>query len=147
MGRHCKTLLPVAGSLLQPNFPTEEDTRKLIGAKQRQQFYYNKQVKPLEPVSIGDTVRMRLHGEKTWSPGACTAIAGPRSYRVRVGNAIYRRKRRQLIKTGEPEEAPLVEMVAPDDLTLTSVEVEAPAHTRNALNLVFPLSRGGHNCR
>ena len=33
MGRCCKTLLPIAGSLLQPNFPTEEDTRKLLGTK------------------------------------------------------------------------------------------------------------------
>ena len=33
MGRRCKTLLPIAGSLLQPNFPTEEDTRKLLGTK------------------------------------------------------------------------------------------------------------------
>lgn len=33
MGHHCKTLLPIAGSLLQPNFPTEEDTRKLLGTK------------------------------------------------------------------------------------------------------------------
>ena len=33
MGRRCMTLLPIAGSLLQPNFPTEEDTRKLLGTK------------------------------------------------------------------------------------------------------------------
>ena len=69
MGRRCKTLLPIAGSLLQPNFPTEEDTRKLLGTKQRQQFYYNKKASPLEPISVGDAVRMRLPGEKTWSPG------------------------------------------------------------------------------
>ena len=91
MGRRCKTLLPIAGSLLQPNFPTEEDTRKLLGTKQRQQFYYNKQVSPLEPISVGDAVRMRLPGEKTWSPGTCTANAGPRSFRVQVANAVYRR--------------------------------------------------------
>ena len=66
MGRRCKTLLPIAGSLLQPNFPTEEDTRKLLGTKQRQQFYYNKKASPLEPISVGDAVRMRLPGEKTW---------------------------------------------------------------------------------
>lgn len=47
MGRCCKTLLPVAGSLLQPSFPTEAATRKLLGTKQRQQHYYNKQVRPL----------------------------------------------------------------------------------------------------
>ena len=56
MGRRCKTLLPVAGSLLQPSFPTEEDTRKLIGTKHRQQHYYNKHAKPLEPISVGETV-------------------------------------------------------------------------------------------
>lgn len=41
-GRRCKTMLPVAGSLLQPSYPTEEDTRKIIGAKQRQQYCYNR---------------------------------------------------------------------------------------------------------
>ena len=64
MSRRCKTLLPVAGSLLQPSVPTEADTRKLLGTKQQQQHYYNKQVRPLEPISIlGDTVHMRLPGE------------------------------------------------------------------------------------
>ena len=126
MGRRCKTLLPVAGSLLQPSFPTEADTRKLLGTKQRQQHYYNKQVRPLEPISVGDTVRMRLPGEKTWSPGTCTAEAGPRSYRVQVGGAIYRRNRRQLIKTGESSEPTLPEdMFTPDDLTSTSDETVA----------------------
>ena len=132
MGRRCKTLLPVAGSLLQPSFPTEDDSRKLLGTKQRQQFYYNKQAKPLEPLSIGDTVRMRLPGEKTWSPGTCTAKAGPRSFRVQVGNAIYRRNRKQLMKTGEPNEATLPEDVcSPENLTPTSDEAEATASPEN----------------
>ncbi|PFX15885.1 Retrovirus-related Pol polyprotein from transposon 17.6 [Stylophora pistillata] len=91
MGRRCKTLLPVAGSLLQPNFPTEEDTRKLIGTKQRQQHHYNKQAKPLDPISVGETVRMKLPGEKTWSSGTFTATAGPRSYKAQVGQTVYRR--------------------------------------------------------
>ena len=94
MRRLCKTLLPIAGSLLQPNFPTKDDTRKLVGTKQRQQFYYNKQASPLEPISVGDAVRTRLPGEKTWSPGTCTADAGPRSFRVQVGNAVHRRIKR-----------------------------------------------------
>ena len=33
MGRHCETLLLIAGSLLQPNFPTEDDTHKSLGTK------------------------------------------------------------------------------------------------------------------
>ncbi|KAL9979611.1 hypothetical protein ACROYT_G017294 [Oculina patagonica] len=132
MGRRCKTLLPVAGSLLQPNFPTEEDSRKLLGTKQRQLFYYKKQAKPLEPIRIGDTVRMKLPGEKTWSPGTCTATAGPRSFRVQVGNAVYRRNRRQLMKTGEPNEATLPEDVCfPDNLTPRRDEAEATASPEN----------------
>ncbi|KAL9976432.1 hypothetical protein ACROYT_G013732 [Oculina patagonica] len=132
MGRPCKTLLPVAGSLLQPNFPTEEDSRKLLGTKQQQLFYYNKQAKPLEPISIRDTVRMKLPGEKTWSPGTCTATAGPRSFRVQVGNAVYRRNRRQLMKTGEPNEATLPENVCfPDNLTPIRDEAEITASPEN----------------
>lgn len=128
MGRCCKTLLPIAGSLLQPNFPTEEDTRKLLGTKQQQQFYYNKKASPLEPISVGDAVRVRLPGEKTWSPGTCTASTGQRSFRVQVGNAVYRRIRRQLIKTGESNEATLPEdMADPENLTPRSVGADGIA--------------------
>ena len=49
MGRRCKTLAPVAGTLLQPRYSTEEETRALIGSNQRQQHHYNHHVKPLQP--------------------------------------------------------------------------------------------------
>lgn len=101
MGRRCKTLLPVAGSLLQPQYATEEDTRALIGVKQRQQHYYDKHSKPLDPISIGETVRMKLPGRNRWDAGTCTGQVGPRSYEVKVGHGIYRRNRRQLVSTGE----------------------------------------------
>ena len=127
MGRRCKNLLPIAGSLLQPSFPTEEDTRKMLATKQRQQFYYNKHAKPLEQIRVGDAVRMRLPGEKTWSPGTCTANAGPRSFRVQVGEIVYRRNRRQILKTGETPEAVLPEGIdAPEDPTPTRVETSPP---------------------
>ena len=42
-----RSLLSVAGSLLQPQYATEEDTRALIGVKKRQQHYYDKHSKPL----------------------------------------------------------------------------------------------------
>ena len=68
MGRRCKTLLPVAGTLLQPRYSTEEETRALMGKKKQQQFYYNKHTKPLQPIDQGETVRMssctsQLQGE------------------------------------------------------------------------------------
>ena len=61
MGCRCKTLLPVAGTLLQ--------TCALIGNKQHQQHYYDSHAKPLHPIKPGETVRMRLPGQNTGGGG------------------------------------------------------------------------------
>ena len=99
MGRRCKTLLPTAETLLKPRYDTDADTRALAGRKRRQSFYYNQHARPLMP--IYGTVRMRLPGEKTWTPGMCTEQVNSRSYRVEVDGTVYRRNRRQLVCAGE----------------------------------------------
>ena len=38
LGRSCKMLLPITGSLLHPRDPTKEDTDALNGQKRRQEF-------------------------------------------------------------------------------------------------------------
>ena len=114
MGR--KALLPVAGSLLKPRHSTEEETRKLIGTKERQRHYYDKNTKALPPISVGESVRMRLPGQKTWSTGSCTGLAGPRSYEVQIGDGTYRRNRRQVISTGEAAPNLPSEEAMPDTL-------------------------------
>ena len=101
MGRRCKTLLPVAGTLLLPRHSTESETRGLLGMKRRQQYYANQHTKPLTPIESGDTVRMRLPGKKRWSLGTCIRQVAPRSYNVNVDGATYRRNRRQLMCAGE----------------------------------------------
>ena len=101
MGRRRKTLLPTAGTLLKPRYDTNADTRALAGRKRRQSFYYNQHAHPLPPINEGATVRMRLPGEKTWTPGTCTEQVDSRSYRVKVGGTVYRRNRRQLVCAGE----------------------------------------------
>ena len=95
-------LLPITGSLLHPRYPTKEDTDALNGQKRRQEFYYNRQVKPLKPIVPGDTIQMRLPGETTWTSGVCTDLVGPRSYKLRVGEKIYRRNRRQIKQADKP---------------------------------------------
>lgn len=102
IGRRCKTLLPVAGTLLQPRYSIEEETRALIGNKKGQQHYYNKHTKSLRPIRQGKTVRTKLTGQKTWSAGTRMAQAGPRSYEVKVGETVYKRNRRQLIQSKKP---------------------------------------------
>ena len=90
-GRCCKILLPMSGSLLQPQYSMAEDTSALNAQKQHQKFYYDRQAKPLKPIAPGETVRLRLPGESTWSTGECKGLVGPRSYEVQVGERSYRR--------------------------------------------------------
>ena len=101
MGRRCRPLLPMSKSLLQPQFPVEDDLSALRGRKQRQERYYNRHCKQMKPIDRGDTVRVKVPGEKVWTPATCVGLAGPRSYLVKAGGAVYRRNRRDLISTGE----------------------------------------------
>ena len=102
MGRRCKTLLPIANSLLKPRYDTEAETRALSGMNQCQKFYYNKVAKPLEAILRGETVRRKLPGRDTWSPGTCASKLADRSYLVKVGDTEYRRNRRHIQKSNEP---------------------------------------------
>ena len=101
LGQRCKTLLPMAGLLLKPQYATEKDTGALQTQKQRQQFYYNRQAHPLKPITPGETIRMQLPGQTTWTAGVCKEVVGPRSYDVQVGESRYRRNRQQLLRTNE----------------------------------------------
>ena len=58
---------------------------------------------------------MRLPGLKVWTPATCVDSVGPRSFLVKSGSTVYRRNRRDIIKTTEtpaasqtvvPEETP-----------------------------------------
>ena len=102
MGHRCRTLLPVAANQLKPHYDTEADTQALVGTKQQQQYYYNRTAKPLKTIMPGETVRMKLPGQDTWSPGAGTEKLENRSYMVKVGDTIYRHNSRHIQKTNEP---------------------------------------------
>ena len=58
--------------------------------------YYDRHVKPLNPINLGESVRVRLPGEKVWSPAECVGFAGPRSYLLKTGDAVYRRNHRAI---------------------------------------------------
>lgn len=107
LGRRCRTLLPISGSLLQPRYPVEEDARAINNQKERQQQYYDQHVKPLKPLKTGEAVRVRLPGKKTWSPAICSGMVGPRSYEVATGEQVLIRNRRHLIQSGEQPELDL----------------------------------------
>ena len=100
-GRACRTFLPTSRSNLLPAYPTPHP-RVLADNKLRQAKYYNRRTQPLAPLIVGQPIRMRLPGQRTWTPGVCTGIAGPRSYWLRVNEVTYRRNRRQLLATNDP---------------------------------------------
>ena len=74
MGRRCRTLLPMSESLLRPSYPLRGDVRALAGRKWGQKNYYDQHVKPLKPINLGENVRVRLPGEKVWSPAECVVL-------------------------------------------------------------------------
>ena len=83
-------------------YPLHGDLRVLAGRKWHQKNYYDRHVKPLKPINLGKTVRVRLPGEKVWSPAECVGFAGPHSYLVKTGDAVYRHNHQDLLSTGEP---------------------------------------------
>ena len=116
MGHRCRTLLPLSEYLLRPSYSLRDDVRAMSDKKRRQKKYYDRHAKPLPSVSPGEMVRMRLPGEKVWTPATCQDSAGPRSFLVKSGSTVYRRNRRNIIKTSEspvtsqtvvPKETPL----------------------------------------
>jgi len=116
--------------LLAPEYPTEGKARALNHQKQRQQHYYDLHTRPLKPLVPGESVRMRLPGEKVWSPGICAGLVGPRSYEVRVGDRTFVRNRRHLIKSKDVvvEDTPEMEepMSAESPVTSPAKESDPP---------------------
>ena len=152
-GRRCKTLLPVSGTLLQPRHSTEGETRAMMGMKRWQQHFYDKHTKPLQPIEPGQTIRMKLPGNSTWTAGTCIGEAGPRSYKVQIGDSIYRRNCRQLNSPrnddhqASPDQTP-GDQTAPEDLETqltpsgSSQETNLPSglwkHPCNRVLWVYP---------
>ena len=140
MGRRCRTLLPVVDTLLQPRYFTAEATRALRGMKQRQQHYYNKGSKPLQPISPGKTVRMEFPGQTTWSAGTCMGDVAPRSYNVKVEGSTYRRNRRHLFYSGATAIPDVTTNISQDESPAPSED--APAAPSETPTPRYPVSSG-----
>uniref|UniRef100_A0A8W8ISP8 Uncharacterized protein n=1 Tax=Magallana gigas TaxID=29159 RepID=A0A8W8ISP8_MAGGI len=89
--------------------PLEPDDEgdKVKFKRQKAKFYYDRTTKELPELEIGQPVRMRAttDPEKKWSYGTCVDNVGKRSYLVEVNNRQYRRNRKDLRATKEPQNA------------------------------------------
>ena len=82
-------------------YPIKQDVQELQAQKVRQLRYCNQHGRDLRPIAPGETVSIQLLGQKTLSFCICKAPVGPRSYEVKVGDAVYRQNFRQVIRTDE----------------------------------------------
>ena len=127
-GRRTKTLLPTAGTLLQPKI-MEETEDKLKERKTKQALFYNKGTKELPELQPGDTVRMKplpSDKEKQWRKGSVVKQVAPRSYEVDLQGTMLRRNRIHLVKTKEP--SPQLDLESQENLPASStpLPVEGP---------------------
>lgn len=106
MSRRTRHSLPMSQELLQPKL-VDDVTDKVKFKRQKAKFYYDRTTKELPELEIGQPVRMRAttDPEKKWSYGTCVDNVGKRSYLVEVNNRQYRRNRKDLRATKEPQNA------------------------------------------
>ena len=101
MGRKMRTTLPIASENLKPKWP-DHDKVKVNDqqAKENNAYYHDRGSRPLPPLRVGDTVRMKTSHDKTWSePGTVIQQHDtPRSYIVSTPSGTYRRNRSHLLK-------------------------------------------------
>ena len=78
--------------------------RELMKAEgEKQKEYYDRSVKPLQPLLVGDDIRYQEG--KTWKQGIVTKVDGNGSYTAKnTEGAVYRRNRRHLLQTNEKSE-------------------------------------------
>jgi transposase InsO family protein len=123
MSRRTRTLIPTP-KLLKPCPIVEQLSDRLRENQAKQKYYYDAHVKPLLPLTQGDTVRM--HTKLGWKPAVVTCKANePRSYWVKCNGRCYRRNRRDLLATTEPPPVPLTLPV--DTTTEPQTPVTSPS--------------------
>lgn len=97
MGRRSRSLL----SELRPSYSLRDDVRAKSDKKRRQKKYYDRHTELLPNVSPSEIVRMRLPGQKVCTPATCLDSKGSHSFLFKSRSIIYRRNRRDIIKTSE----------------------------------------------
>jgi len=99
LNRRLKTKLPTATQLLNARIPTDAKSQ-LLAQQKSQKLYFDRGAKSLPPVTAGDTVQMKA--KNGWKPATVTKLAHtPRSVIVNSNGTLYRRNRRDIIKTPE----------------------------------------------
>ena len=101
-GRRTRTSMPTSTSLLKSSYAAET-TERLQKAKATQAMYYDKQAKPRQSLSEGQTVRFKLDNKQPWEKAEIETVLPHRSYVVRTEDgAHYRRNSKHIRFSDEP---------------------------------------------
>ena len=99
LNRRLKTKLLTTAELLEAQIPTDARSQ-LLAQQQKQKFYFDRGAKSLPPLRKGDAVRVKT--PNGWKPATVTKLANtPRSAIVTSDGTLYRRNRRDIIKTSQ----------------------------------------------
>ena len=112
--------VPVSNCFLRPC-----DTRAINNQKEHQQYYYDRHAKPLKSLKAEETIRVRLRGQKTWSPTVHSGPVGPRSYEVTTEEQVLTRNRRRLIRSDEPPELDIPDVEVDPDTEHKTVQADS----------------------
>ena len=102
MSRRLRMPIPTAKSLLTPKVkPTSQIQNQLSKKRNQQKIYHDKHAKPLQPLHLGQTVRLQT--KKGFNKLGCVQEPSlhPRSYHVKVNGKTLRRNRRHLMPVAE----------------------------------------------
>ncbi|XP_052804520.1 uncharacterized protein LOC128234361 [Mya arenaria] len=115
MGRQLRSVISTIKENVTPKIPDHDYVKQFLSEqKQKDKRLYDKKAKTLQPIQVGDSLRIRLG--KLWKPATCIAKHSERSFTVQTPDGgEYRRKRVHLLKTNETPQTPLI---SDDDLEI-----------------------------
>ena len=99
MSRRLRSILPTTKTLLKPQTVNTQTVReKMKKSRSTQKHYFDRQAKPLPPLTEGQAVRIQMKNK--WVKAKVLNSDNDRSYTVQTENGgIYRRNRRHLMNT------------------------------------------------
>jgi hypothetical protein len=111
MGRRTRSTLPTTANQLRPRPIRMKLTDVLEERQQKQKHYYDKNTRAeRETLHSGEYVRMRT--DRGWQPSKVVSVRPePRSYNLVRNGRIYRRNRRDIMKTKETPPVTVTETV------------------------------------
>ena len=159
MGRRTKTLLPTTSNLLKADITRSDVADKLKFQQTKQQFYYNKNAKPLKPLEEGEVVRVKPYQlNEKWQKAKVKRRLDERSYEIETDDGTLLRRNRVQLRTTQEDKPPALRrhsiegpITTPHEVTTICEPAVVPTtpvttnHKESQVNRVPPkVSERGH---